>query len=674
METSELLCTLKTLRAHSDSFQAALRRTPHSETVDELSVHFFLAVEVMCRAVENGVRDTSAVKSVLFSAAVKHALDREELARLKVEHQNEAKKVLKLRSELKQAEFRRRRTHINEISGNACLSTSGKDKNKHSEHVVSTISTSADGISCQVGSSSATCTCNLAHKACQADFEPYCERLFRVGRNRRSKTVRQQRVEGQQPTLHLRGNNLSGDEFQSRKAKQRLAIVSPDTTPVLMDVSDVNQHILLMLCRLQERLLSKLALSTSHECLQTESAALCIDSTALVQAVDTFLGQANLNEFMLEFFLSLHGSHGLALKHFNDFCSSMKICHVDSGLAHIFARLFDMHTPLQLHSKVFIIILVGQTLSDLPVVGPRTVKHVPLVQLDGAKKAITLTFQAMLGTTPSLCLDDLYAHAAECILVEDGGGTRPHIELGTLLDMSLAAWSKQNERSREYLFALFHAHHPEGSTLLQVKHLKSIINVLAPQCPQPVILQMFRQISELASETCSPLDRQMSANMFVQVVQANEMYFEKPASIKHLCVKPISTCLEAPISLAVLRYAWGIAKKGLDGWLRRWHSAREGLPTVVQPLSEEEKAVVVQHIVKLCRLQTVMDVSIVAASSLIHQGGSKHDVEAAWINYTSAVCEMESAVMAHRKSIGILDSRIVWDDVVGTLFADDQPW
>jgi len=355
-----------------------------------------------------------------------------------------------------------------------------------------------------------------------------------------------------------------------------------------------------------------------------------------------------------EFFARRHGSHALSEAHRRTFLDAVKRHRARSAWAHAFARLHDVHTV----GVAFFASVFARCESQ---VREHAGDGAPIVNVDAALEALTTTLLRRRLPAPSALVVDAIRRTAEH---SDGVSS---VRASTIIEHGFAIIDDAHAGVRRACRSAFVERHPAGVTLAHHRALAKVLEdaahalELAPMDVDDVAIEIANQRGD--GSECVTLERfvGVASSALFAARCARADVADEPATA--LGAPPLSSAsIDLVTSLSLVTYAWDIAKAVIDRWLAKWlpraagaAAGRAALP-VAQSIDTSKRRVVRAHIERLRKLRQTADYAIQAARAFAHARvkSASDDCRRAWDAYASAACALESAVVAHRRSVGIV--------------------
>ena len=365
----------------------------------------------------------------------------------------------------------------------------------------------------------------------------------------------------------------------------------------------------------------------------------------------------------------LHGSYTLSEAHRRTFLDALARHQTSSPWAHVFVRLYQSDAT----SVTFFALIMRHCeralVEDVPDASPS-------LPIDDALEALASTLRR-LGFDSALVasgVDGVRRSATH----RDGVST---VQLAMVVDYGFDVISHAREAVRKACEAAFMRRHPAKKVLAHHGALATLLADVSQSCQSSALdlsastertaMNIVRQCATGATceyVTCERFVDMATSALFVPRVDRAE---NEPSPT----TAPSST-LSLKTSLALIEYAWHTAKPVIDRWLAKWrvHAARPSPPAtsassaaraplpVAQSIDTSKRRIVRVHIDRLRKLRHTTDYAIQASRAFVRARAASAvaDVARASESYARCACALESAVVAHRRSLGVADARVRW--------------
>lgn len=365
----------------------------------------------------------------------------------------------------------------------------------------------------------------------------------------------------------------------------------------------------------------------------------------------------------------LHGSYTLSEAHRRTFLDALARHQTSSPWAHVFVRLYQSDATSVTFFALIMRYCERALLEDVPDASPS-------LPIDVALEALTSTLRC-LGLDSALVasgVDGVRRSATH----RDGVST---VQLAMVVDYGFDVVSHAREAVRKACEAAFMRRHPAKKVLAHHGALATLLADVRQSCQTGALdlnastertaMNIVRQCATGATceyVTCERFVDMATSALFVPRVDRAE---NEPSP-----TTAPSSSLSLKTSLALIAYAWNIAKPVIDRWLAKWlvHAARPSPPAtsasstaraplpVAQSIDTSKRRIVRAHIDRLCKLRHTTDYAIQAARAFARARAASAvaDVARAAESYARCACALESAVVAHRRSLGVADARVRW--------------
>lgn len=374
----------------------------------------------------------------------------------------------------------------------------------------------------------------------------------------------------------------------------------------------------------------------------------------------------DIRQTLCEVLHRLHGSYTLSEAHRRTFLDALARHQTSSPWAHVFVRLYQSDAT----SVTFFALIMRHCecalVEDVPDASPS-------LPIDDAMEALTSTLRR-LGFDSALVasgVDGVRRSATH----RDGVST---VQLAMVVDYGFDVISHAREVIRKACEAAFMRRHPAKKVLA---HHGALATLLA-DVSQSSALDLNTSIERMAMNivrqcatgatceyvTCERFVDMATSALFVPRVARAENE-PSPNSAP-------SSSLSLKTSLALVAYAWNIAKPVIDRWLAKWrvHAARPSPPAtsasstaraqlpVAQSIDTSKRRIVRAHIDRVRKLRQTTEYAVRAARAFARARAASAvaDVARAGESYARCACALESAVVAHRRSLGVADARVRW--------------
>ena len=365
----------------------------------------------------------------------------------------------------------------------------------------------------------------------------------------------------------------------------------------------------------------------------------------------------------------LHGSYTLSEAHRRTFLDALARHQTSSPWAHVFVRLYQSDATSVTFFALIMRYCERALVEDVPDASPS-------LPIDVALEALTSTLRC-LGLDAALVasgVDGVRRSATH----RDGVST---VQLAMVVDYGFDVVSHAREAVRKACEAAFMRRHPAKKVLAHHGALATLLADVSQSCQSGALdlnastertaMNIVRQCATGATceyVTCERFVDMATSALFVPRVDRAE---NEPSP-----TTAPSSSLSLKTSLALIAYAWNIAKPVIDRWLAKWlvHAARPSPPAtsasstaraplpVAQSIDTSKRRIVRAHIDRLRKLRHTTDYAIQAARAFARARAASAvaDVARAAESYARCACALESAVVAHRRSLGVADARVRW--------------